>query len=219
MTYIILNNVKLRAKPPLNQDFQINTSTKPYMGGVGSYTNRTSEGGRKLEIPVHATEKDIQKVQNLKKQSKPVVLVAQSAAGYNGKYYITDLKTVERKRNIFDVTISLQEYAEYNITRKSFVNWKKTSSKTTTTKTTSSTVTALNKCPTLKYGMNNSCVKTLQKALKHCGYYVSVNGHSLLLDGKFGTYTRTAVKAFQKKKKLVIDGIVGPKTKAKLNTC
>ena len=218
MAYVVIHNVKLRAKPTINQDFQINAATKPYIGADGSYTTITSSGGRKLEIPVHAKENDIEAIQNLRKQKNPVTLVSESAAKYNGKYYITDLKTGERKKNIFDVTISLQEYMEYNITRKTFANWKKPASKTTTTKT-SSTVTALNKCPTLRYGNRSECVKTLQKALKRCGYYVSVNGHALLLDGWFGDYTRAAVKAFQKKKKIKVDGIVGPITKGKLGSC
>ncbi|MGB9979368.1 peptidoglycan-binding domain-containing protein [Methanobacterium sp.] len=219
MTYIVINNVRLAAKPTIQQDFQINEATKPYIGGVGSYVNITGEGGRKLEIPVHATQKDINAVQNLRKQKGVVTLVSPSAAKYNGKYKIIDLKTGERKRNIFDVTITVQEHIEPNIVRRTFANWKKPTS-TTSTKTSSSIVKALNKCPTLKYGMTNSnCVNTLQKALKRCGYYVSVNGHSLLLDGDFLKYTLAAVKAFQKKKKLKVDGIVGPKTKAKLNAC
>ena len=218
MAYVVINNIKLQAKPTINQDFQINAATKPYIGGDGSYTKITSSGGRKLDIPVYATEKDIQTIQDLRKQKDPVILISESAAQYNGKYYITDLKTGEKKKNRFEVTINLQEYTEYNITRKTFANWQKPAT-TTTTNTTSSTVTALNKCPTLKYGMRSECVKTLQKALKKCGYYVSVNGHSLLVDGYFGTYTRTAVRAFQKKKKIVIDGIVGPQTKAKLASC
>lgn len=222
MAYVVINNIKLRAKPTINQDFQINAATKPFIGGDGSNTTITSSGGRKIDIPVHAKEDDIQAIQDLKKIKDPIVLVSESAAKYNGKYYITDIKTGERKKNIFDVTISLQEYTEYNITRKTFANWQKpasTSTTTTPTKTTNSTVTALNKCPTLKYGMRSDCVKTLQKALKRCGYYVTVNGHALLVDGYFGTYTRTAVKAFQKKKKIKVDGIVGPITKGKLASC
>jgi hypothetical protein len=218
MAYVVIQNIKLRAKPTINQDFQINAATKGFIGSDGSYTNITGSGGRKLEIPVHAKADDIQKIQDLRKQKKPVTLVSQSAAKYNGKYYITDLKTGERKKNIFDVTISLQEYTEYNITRKTFANWKKSTSKTST-KTTSSTIKALNKCPTLRYGNRSECVKTIQKALKRCGYYVSVNGHALLLDSWFGPYTQSAVKAFQKKKKIKVDGIVGPVTKAKLSSC
>ena len=215
MTYVVINNIHLKAKPNITQDFQINAATKPYIGGSGSYTNITSDGGRKLEIPVHAKKTDIVKIQNLKRFKRPVTLISKSAAHYNGWYYITDLKTSERKKNIFDVTISLQEYTKPNITHKTFANWKKPTS-TTTPPNTSSTVTALNKCPTLKYGMHSSCVTVAQKALKRHGYYVSVNGHALLNDGYFGPYMLNAVKSFQKANGLTRDGIIGPKTKVKL---
>ena len=40
----------------------------------------------------------------------------------------------------------------------------------------------------------------------------------LTVDGIFGDKTLTAVKAFQKKYKLVVDGIVGAKTRAKIKS-
>jgi len=48
-------------------------------------------------------------------------------------------------------------------------------------------------------------VKSIQRALKKRGYSISV-------DGKFGPKTGMAVKRFQRKQKLTIDGIVGPNT-------
>ena len=48
-------------------------------------------------------------------------------------------------------------------------------------------------------------VKDIQRALKKKGY-------SLSIDGKFGPKTGMAVKYFQRKKKLAIDGIVGANT-------
>ncbi|WP_179229386.1 phage tail tip lysozyme [Parenemella sanctibonifatiensis] len=59
--------------------------------------------------------------------------------------------------------------------------------------------------PTLKEGAKSNAVRTLQWTLR-------ANGHSVTVDGSFGPKTTAAVKAFQKKKGLVADGVVGPKT-------
>lgn len=63
---------------------------------------------------------------------------------------------------------------------------------------------------TLRPGASGSTVKTLQTALKNQGYYTGS------IDGKYGSGTTAAVKAFQKKKGLTQDGIAGPKTQEKL---
>lgn len=49
-------------------------------------------------------------------------------------------------------------------------------------------------------------IKLIQKKLKNWGYY------SGSVDGIYGTKTKNAVRLFQKKNKLVVDGIVGDKT-------
>jgi peptidoglycan hydrolase-like protein with peptidoglycan-binding domain len=58
---------------------------------------------------------------------------------------------------------------------------------------------------TLRLGSKGKDVKYLQELLNYYGYTVSV-------DGIFGKKTETAVKQFQKSRKLTVDGIVGPKT-------
>ena len=63
--------------------------------------------------------------------------------------------------------------------------------------------------PVLRKGAKGSDVRTLQQTLM--GY-----GYTLAVDGSFGNETLTAVKAFQQKAGLVVDGIVGPKTWAAL---
>lgn len=60
----------------------------------------------------------------------------------------------------------------------------------------------------VSYGARGEDVKKIQTVLKKWGYY---NG---AVDGIFGNGTLSAVKAFQKKNGLVVDGIVGPKTAA-----
>lgn len=56
----------------------------------------------------------------------------------------------------------------------------------------------------LNKGANNGCVKYVQKFLN------SINGAGLTVDGIFGGKTESAVKDYQKKYKLTVDGIVGP---------
>ena len=58
--------------------------------------------------------------------------------------------------------------------------------------------------------MRGDDVKTVQKALKEQGF--DPKG----IDGSFGKNTEKAVRAFQKAKKLEVDGIVGPITWAAL---
>ncbi len=55
-------------------------------------------------------------------------------------------------------------------------------------------------------GSSGSTVKTIQQKLKNWGYY---NGS---VDGIFGSKTKEAVKYFQRKNGLKVDGIVGKKT-------
>ena len=52
----------------------------------------------------------------------------------------------------------------------------------------------------LKKGSKGESVRTLQEFLK------------ITVDGDFGPKTESAVKAYQKKNGLIIDGVVGPKT-------
>lgn len=59
---------------------------------------------------------------------------------------------------------------------------------------------------TLKRGSSGSTVKTLQQKLKRWGYYTGS------VDGVYGSKTVSAVKYFQRKNGLTVDGIAGPKT-------
>lgn len=59
-----------------------------------------------------------------------------------------------------------------------------------------------------KYGSRGSEVTQIQTKLKRWGYY---NGN---IDGIYGTQTLNAVKYFQRKNGLAVDGIAGPKTLA-----
>lgn len=62
----------------------------------------------------------------------------------------------------------------------------------------------------ISYGARGEDVKKLQKALNSKGYKLSV-------DGKFGPKTKAAVKDYQKKNNLKVDGVVGKNTWNSLN--
>jgi peptidoglycan hydrolase-like protein with peptidoglycan-binding domain len=57
----------------------------------------------------------------------------------------------------------------------------------------------------VSYGSSGNDVKTLQEMLNN-------NGYSLDVDGNFGSKTQAAVKDYQKKNNLTVDGIVGSNT-------
>ena len=59
--------------------------------------------------------------------------------------------------------------------------------------------------PVLRMGSAGGAVKMLQLALRAKGYRLAV-------DGSFGPFTRAAVLSFQKRARLEVDGIVGPRT-------
>jgi hypothetical protein len=86
--------------------------------------------------------------------------------------------------------------------------------------------TAPKSCPsTIQNGSKGSTVTTLQSELdslysKKAFPNSPYNFHPLLSkDGQFGPLTANAVKDFQKKKGLGVDGIVGPKTWHALGNC
>lgn len=65
--------------------------------------------------------------------------------------------------------------------------------------------------PTLKKGSTGPAVERVQVMLNRLGY------GSLKIDGHYGPATVAAVKAFQQKHALTVDGKCGPKTQEKLD--
>jgi peptidoglycan hydrolase-like protein with peptidoglycan-binding domain len=89
-----------------------------------------------------------------------------------------------------------------------------------TAKTSDTTGGSLFDCPNISLSTTKGSsedIKKLQQALKTLGYYTSVNGKELKIDGSFGQYTRQAVIAFQKATGNKEDGVFGPQTCASLN--
>ncbi len=65
----------------------------------------------------------------------------------------------------------------------------------------------------IKYGDSGPLVTHVQQRLVHYGYY-----SAYAVDGKFGYSTYLAVRSFQYNNGLKVDGVVGPKTTAKLDS-
>jgi len=61
-------------------------------------------------------------------------------------------------------------------------------------------------------GRKDAGVRRIQRYLKRFGYYKNA------IDGDYGPITEAAIKAFQKKYKLDIDGVAGPQTKGMMKT-
>lgn len=72
--------------------------------------------------------------------------------------------------------------------------------------TTTPTITPF---PIVSKGGHGHPIVTLQ-------YLLRAHGHGVAVDGTFGIAVEKAVRAFQKRKHLAVDGIVGPKTWAAL---
>lgn len=79
--------------------------------------------------------------------------------------------------------------------------------------------------PTLRRGYSGTCVQHLQYMLWAAGVYDRQSKESAVIscysscrfDGIFGPITESAVRNYQARKKLAVDGVVGPKTWASLD--
>ena len=80
--------------------------------------------------------------------------------------------------------------------------------------TASATPTIVTSPQLLTFGQTNNAVVTLQNRLKALGYLPA----SLTSTGYFGTLTLDAVNAFQTNNNLAVDGLVGTRTLAALNS-
>ena len=92
-----------------------------------------------------------------------------------------------------------------------------TAKKTTSTSKKAELPKLASATPNLKKGSTGTQVKYLQKDLNYLKFK-GKNGETLTVDGDFGTNTEYALRAFQKKYKLSVDGIYGSKSKAKMKT-
>lgn len=75
----------------------------------------------------------------------------------------------------------------------------------------STSPSAITGSPALRYGSRGDSVKTLQAVLNS-------QGHSLTIDGIFGSMTQAAVISFQRSAGIGVDGVVGPQTAGSLQS-
>ena len=68
-------------------------------------------------------------------------------------------------------------------------------------------------CPTLRIGSSGPCVVTLQRQLDNDKVLPNLE-----IDGHFGLQTREAVKNYQRRMGIAVDGMAGPQTVRDLNT-
>lgn len=87
-----------------------------------------------------------------------------------------------------------------------------TATPTPTNKSTATPTPTTTTTGSLKNGSTGESVKSLQRRLKQLGYYTGS------VDGDFGDATEAAVRAFQDRNGLYVDGKAGEKTLAKLNS-
>ena len=137
----------------------------------------------------------------------------------------SDSKVVGTLKEGASVTINDRKGNWYKITAggktgyvyKKYIKITGSSGKTSDTKGTSSSKNTKNKKSgnadgTCEPGDSGNAVKKVQQRLKKLGYYTGS------VDGDYGNGTKTAVKNFQKRNGLSVNGKVNSKTLAKLNS-
>lgn len=121
MGYITLNNISLPVTN-ITEDPQIRTNVSNFVTGNGSKVTHNGNSGRKLDLNIHATNKNIQEIRGLRNITTPMVLVSPSKSDYNGTYYITGYNQTEDKKGKWVVTINLIEYTPFNVVKINFTD-------------------------------------------------------------------------------------------------
>ena len=152
---------------------------------------------------------EMEKLQNVNPNCTTSNLrAALKAAGFK---VLTDSKYLTSDNYLLpgDILLNDGHHVAINLTKGSKVG------QATTAASGKSVPTLASASPNLKKGSTGKQVGYLQKDLNYLGFK-GKNGKSLTVDEDFGTNTEYAVRAFQKKHGLVVDGIYGSKSKAKM---
>lgn len=111
------------------------------------------------------------------------------------------------------------EWTTFKTWVKNILNYgdiKKSSTTVTTKKTSSKNIPTVAK-PTIKNKSNGTQVTYLQKDLNYLGFK-GADGNNLTVDGSAGANTIFAIKQYQKKYKLTVDGIYGTNSYSKMKS-
>ena len=131
-------------------------------------------------------------------------------AGVSSDAFESKLKTTMTEAG-FDVEALVKKYGSLN---KVFESGAVSTDilKTAVNGLKSSTLDLSSISETLKLGSVGDDVKKVQQALSDLGYDLGEFG----VDGKIGSKTLAAIKAFQEANKLTVDGLIGPETRSAL---
>ena len=148
----------------------------------------------------------------------------------SGKYYLDEFKPKYLNKDYYECSLNLTNVAngvtitEFKgatnklTTNNALLSDKKSVNKSIANKTNKKEKNTLNNFKTIGIGSTDTAtVKTIQKALKRNGYYISVGSSKLKVDGIYGEYTKQAVQKFQKANGLKVTGKVDLNTAKKLN--
>lgn len=142
-------------------------------------------------------------VKKLQERLKELGYLTASATGYYGTQTLAAVEAFQRKNGL-----ATDGVAGKDTQKKIFAA--DAVSAGTVLDTGTGVTTGTTKYATLKEGMKSSAVTTMQKKLKELGY-MTANA-----TGYFGSATKAAVVAFQKRNSLSADGVAGQATLTKL---
>lgn len=147
------------------------------------------------------------------KELKPGTALFTGTAADHGHVglYIGNGEVIEAQGTMNGVVLSKSSMAKWTFWGElKGVDYSEKTSASTGTVTGGGGQPAAKKHSTLKYGSRGEEVIELQKKL-------AADGSTLAIDGIFGSGTRSAVRGFQNRHGLAVDGIVGPKTWGELD--
>lgn len=232
--YFYLNEVPLSiVYNSLDIENSINITNTPLLGANKSFINNQGTSGVKLkfEFIIKETEEyNKQKIISLLDSwiinGNSLTVVTNFNGVKNGLYQISKLSSKTEGDGLLIYSIELIEDSGNTSVRyitssqsTSTTETNSTLKKTTTSKQNTTKSTELDKCnPVIsKNSSKTECVKLIQSKLKKLGFYTYINKSYLKIDGRYGTYTVSAMKQFQtkykKKYNLVVNGNFDEATK------
>ena len=217
----------IKRKNDIVVDWSWNTTMqKTYTGAKVTYTGpndnkkhkaQVGKKGRMLNLNITAFSKKDAKLkakaklreENKKKTTMSLTVIPDARFIASGTLLLSGFGKASGKYYIDEAEHNVSGDGGYTMTLELH---KVKNNETKTSSGTSSKTSSVAKS-TLRKGSKGAEVKKLQKNLNALGHKDS-SGKKLALDSSFGAKTQYALKRFQKKHKLQIDGVYGPKSYA-----